>query len=341
MSSPLLQSAGIAYKLVVAGTLALAALWLGSNIRQVPPDATAVVLRFGRVADIRSSGLVLALPHPIDEVVLLPGPDRQLGLSIAPLPRPAGLDPASAERPALRDAARAAQAAAPKTAEAGAAGVYLTADGGAVLLDAELTYQLTDPVAYMLAEPHIAPALNRIFRASAVTIASRSPLDDFLVVDQTRGAARPVASARLRAALLAEINRRVRSDAELGVAVARVDLTAALAPAAKAAFDSVLTATQMADQALANARTDATRRAQDADRERDRLLAEARAQAAERIAAARTHADTVLALARNATPDLPGQLYRERIGAIVAQVGQVLTVDARPGPRLILPAERR
>ncbi len=316
-NGPLLQSVGIAYRLCIFATAVLALVWLGSNIQRVPPDATAVVTRFGRVAEVHGAGLLLAWPEPIDRVVLLPGPQRQLGLAIA-----------------------AAPPAAPP-ARVGTAGSYLTGDGAVVLLDAALTYRVVDPVAFMLAETHVDPALQRIFRAAAVAIAASHRLDDFLVVDQTRDAAsRAGASARLRDALLAAINRRLQQDAALGIAATRLDLTAALPPAAKAAFDQVLTATQVADQGLADARTDATRELQQAESGRDRLLDDARAAAAERVSAAQAATATVAALSGESTPqtraNLLDQLYRSRIGSILGHIGRVTAVDPRGGPRVIL-----
>jgi membrane protease subunit HflK len=311
-NGPLAQSVGIAFRLCMAATVLLALVWLVSNIRQVPPDATAVVTRFGRAVEVRAAGLLFALPRPIDNVVLLPGPDRQLRLAVSPF---GTLTPA--------------------------AGRYLTADGGVILLYAELTYHVVDPVAFMIADAHIGPALNRAFRAGAVEVAAATPLDDFLVVDQSRAAGHAAANARLRQALLAVINRRLRDVGTLGVEVTRLDLTAALPSIAKGAFDNVLSATQVADQALANARNDATLRLQKADRERDRVLNSARAAAAERINAARAHTATISALAGEFTPDTRGnvldQLYRTRIGGIIARAGQVTAVDARGGPRVILP----
>jgi membrane protease subunit HflC len=312
-----------------------------------PTDSTAVVTRFGRVVDVRGAGLLLAWPAPIDSVIFLPGPDQQLGLSIAPLPRAAGLDSAYTRTQALRDAAAAASQAAGAARSApppnaaslpGAAGNYLTGDGGVVLLDVTLTWRVDDPAAYFLAQNHVEPALDRLFRAAAVHVAAGHALDDFLVVDQNRAAAgRAAATARVRDEILAAINDRLRdaaaNGASLGIEITRLDLTASLPAAAKLAFDSVLTATQVADQGLAQARTD------------DRLLNVARASAAERVSAARAHTDEVFALASQVKPEnrenLLDEVYRDRIAKIVARIGQVTAVDPRGGPRLILPSTRQ
>lgn len=323
-NGPLVQAAGIAFSLCVAATLALGAVWLASNIRQVPSGSTAIVQRFGRVVTIQGAGLLLALPAPIDRVELVPGFDQQISLTISQ-PRAAVLKPQS-----------------------GAAGTYLTGDGGVVLLDASLAYRVVDPVAYLLAQVHVPPALDRIFRAAAVTIAASRRLDDFLVVDQSRAATgRTAGAAALRQALLDTMNQRLRSldNNGLGIEVTRLDLTAALPASAKQAYDSVLTATQTADERVANARTDAAHQVQQAGRDHDRLIDVARATAAERIATANAHTATANALAAGITPDtranLLDQIYRTRIATILHQSGQLTAVDPRGGPRVLLPGGKQ
>ena len=313
----------------------LALGWAASNLRQVPPDSQAVVLRFGRIVRLQPAGLVIAWPGPIETVMLLPSPQRQLELRVdaAAAPGPALVDPAS----------RAAGELSPATV-----GTYLTGDGGVVLLDATLTYRIADARDYFIAAAHIAPALRRLFLASAVSVAAARTMDDFMVVNSDRRPNDAAVQARreaLRGALVQDMNRRLdaldRRGAGLGVAIARADVTALLPPAAKFAFDAVLEATQMAEQGLATARTDAARTQQAADQERDRILAAARASADERVGTAKEHAATVLALEQRmdpaSRPSLLDQLYRERIAGILRQAGGVTTVDLRGGTRVILP----
>ena len=329
---PVAQSIAIGFRVLYGASLLLALGWLATNIRQVPADQQAVTLRFGRVVGVQPAGLALAWPRPIERVVLLPGPDRQIAL---PIPR-------VAPGPGLEDSYTQAMG-----ADRGAsAGAFLTGDGGVVLLDATLYYQVADAAAFLLAEPRVAPALRRLFLAAAVATAAAHALDDFLVSgSDEEGASLEARRMALRGELLGEISRRLASlaasGASLGVAVARVDLQAALPPQAKIAYDSVLEAAQQADQSIASARTDATRAAQEADRERDRVLAAAHATAAEQVTEARARTATIEALEVRATaearPGLLDQVYRERITAIMAKVGRVTAVDARGGSRLILP----
>jgi regulator of protease activity HflC (stomatin/prohibitin superfamily) len=341
---PLVQSIAIAFRLGVAATLLLAGAWLASNISQVPPDTTAVVSRFGRIVQVKSAGLLLAWPRPVEEVRLLPGPERQIPLTIERQPPAPGIDggaPPMAPTPRISP-----------NPQFGAAGSYLTGDGGVVLLDVALTYRITDPAAFMLAQTHVPQALNRLFRAAAVTAAAGHRLDDFLVVDTgaagRQAASRASASAALRDEIVAAMNTSA-APLGLGVEVTRLDLTAALPTVARGAFERVLTAGQQADQAVAMARTDATRRLQEADRSRDDLLNVARARAAERVTAAHTETDEVLALeARLGEESWPGsranlldQIYRERLAALMPTIGHITAVDPRGDARLILPGAEK
>ncbi len=338
---PVLQSVLIGFRALVAGTAVLGAVWLLSGVRQVPPEGRAVVFRLGRVDRVRPAGLLLALPAPIETVSLQPGPERQLTRAVTGAPRAGGLDDAY-----TRAAGVGAE---------GGAGSFLTGDGGVVLLDATLVYRIADPAAYALAAAHVPPALDRLFRASAVSVAARHRLDDFLVAspgagalhrDGSEGAAREAAREALRDELLEAVAVRLRrldaAGAPLGVALDRLDLTAFLPPAAKLAFDAVLTATQVADRGAAAARTDAARTLQAADQARDHLLDAARAAATERVSAARTDVTAVAALEAAQTPAtrdaLVRQTYLDAAARVLSRAGSVTAVDPRDGgTRLVLP----
>jgi len=339
MDGPVAQSLRIGFVVLQVATCLLALAWLVSNIRQVPPDTQAVVLRFGQVVRVQQAGLVLAWPRPIERVDLLPGPQRQLNVSIV-----AGT---GASQALVDPASRAAGEVPPASA-----GVYLTGDGGVVLLDASVNYRVSDGATYYLTAPHVGPALRRLFLAGATALAAGRSMDDFMVVRPERGihdvdilAQDQAARQAIRGALAAEMNRRLQAldaaGAGLGVEVTRIDITAMLPPAAKFAFDAVLDATQMAEQGLAAARTEAARTQQAADQTHDRLLTEARANADERVHTATAHAALVTGFEQHASaasrPSLLDQLYRERIAAILKQAGTIDTVDLRGGSRLILP----
>lgn len=335
--TPVAQSLRIGFWVLRIAMVALALFWLTSNVRTVPPDSQAVSIRFGVITGVREAGLVLAWPRPFEDVVLVPSAQRQLELRIdaGTTPTPATVDPAARFATDLPPAS---------------AAIDLTGDGGTLLLDSTLFYRVTDPAAFYVAQAHIAPALRRLYLAAAGAIIARSDLNDVIVVQSTAFAeGTPALQARreaLRGALVAETNRRLdaltEAGAPLGIAASRVDVSAYLPPAAKNAFNSVLEATQLAEQGLAAARTDAARADQGARQERDRIVAEANANANERLSTARTQAATIGATVGAITADpairpaLVEQLYREQVSSILRAAGNVSTVDPRSG-RVILP----
>lgn len=204
LNGPVAQSVRIAFSASRVAMVLLALYWAVSNIRQIPPDAQVVVIRFGEVVRIQQAGLVMAWPRPIEHVELLPSADRQITLPID-----AGM---TAGRAIVDPVSRLMDEASPPRA-----GIYLTGDGGVVLLDATLTYRIDDPAAWYLARDHVAPALRRLYLASAVALASGRAMDDFIVVRTGQASDDPAAPGRLQAAreavrgsLVAEINQRLR-----------------------------------------------------------------------------------------------------------------------------------
>jgi regulator of protease activity HflC (stomatin/prohibitin superfamily) len=318
MSGPVVQSLQITFRVLLIGIALVAVGWCFSNVRQVPSDAQAVVLRFGRIVRVQPAGLLLAWPRPMEQVELLPAPARQMEMKV--VARGAG----------------------------GGPGGYLTGDGGQVLLDATLTWRITDPEAYLLARDHVAPALQRLFVAATTGLAAARSIDDFMAVRAVGGGDVEVQQQRqaIRGDLERAVNQRLgklaESGASLGVEVTRADVDALLPEAAKPGFDAVLEATQLAEQARASARTDAERTLQSANRERDRLLASARGAAAERVADASVQVAQITALAgRSATDGRAGllqQLWRDRVATVLQAAGSVVAIDPNGGTRVILPA---
>ncbi len=314
----------IAFTVLRVFTVLLALGWATANMRQVPPGSQAVVLRFGRVVGVQQSGLVLALPRPLEQVVLLPGAENQLVLKVAA---------PSARIPGIIDDASGAGDLPPD------AGLYLTGDGGVVLLDAAIDWRIADASSYYVARDHVPAALRRIFLRAGVMVAASRQLDDFLAVRPERAA--DATAQDLVAAMNAQLGALTRAGAGLGVEVTRADVTALLPPSARSSFDAVLDATQRAEQGLAMARTEAARARQQADQTRDSLLSAAHASAAERLAGARASTAVISALEARmdpaGRPSMLDQVYRDRIGKILRQAGSVSTVDAKSVSRLILP----
>jgi regulator of protease activity HflC (stomatin/prohibitin superfamily) len=345
VNGPLAQSVGIGFRVLQVALLLLAAGWACSNFRQVPPDSRVIVLRFGHVDRVREAGLVLAWPRPIETIMLLPARDREIELK---LDAGSGTDPSSETDFQIHQPDDVVQLRAQK--DTWNAGYFLTGDGSVVQFDAALFYTISDPAAFFVAGDHVEPALQRIYRASALELAASRDLDDFLVARPERRsiAAFDASSRRQRLAgdLAAAMNRRLlsltRQGADLGVEVRRIDIVAMLPPVAKSAFDAVLTVTQTADQETAAAQTEAATMRAQANRDRDRVLSEAAATAQETIGRATADAAEIRALEQAAAntghrQSTLAEYYREQIGRILAGAGQVTTIDPRDAQRLILP----
>ncbi len=343
---PIAQSVAIGFRTVYIAALLLTLLWLTSNVREIASDSQAVVLRFGRIVRTQEAGLLLAWPRPIEEVQLLPGPERQLSQEVSTLP-------AASEKSAALVGPFVGARALPQNAAA-----YLTGDGNVVLLSATLIYRIGDPVSYSLARTHVAAALDRLFRATSVHVTAGRNLNDFLVVQANAGtSARQDSSnqaalalrAEIRDSLLQTMNARLRelgsnaAGGGLGVEIQRIDMTAWLPPDAKSAFDAVLVASQAADRGVAVARTDAEHRRQEADRNRDQLLTAAEATARELVSAADVDTAGILALEREETPQTRNSIllreYRTNVAKIMNRVGSATLVDPQNGTRVVLPGK--
>ncbi len=96
----------------------------------------------------------------------------------------------------------------------------MTGDGNVVLLNATLIYRISDPISYALAQSHVAPALDRLFRATTVHIAAARNLNDFLVVQTSDTAGQDQTALTLRgevrSSLIESMNTRLRTLAEGG-----------------------------------------------------------------------------------------------------------------------------
>ncbi len=339
---PIAQSVAIGFRAVYAAGLLLIALWLTSNVREIASDTQAVVLRFGRIVRAQESGLLVAWPRPIERVELLPGPDRQLSQDVSALPAPT-------ERSASLVGPFGPDEAIPQNVAP-----YLTGDGNVVLLNATLIYRISDPIAYALAQSHVAQALDRLFRAASVHVTAGRNLNDFLVVQsgsdlQSANQAVVALRAEVRNSFIETMNARLQvlaaAGAPLGVQIERIDMTPALPPEAKTAFDEVLLATQAADRGVAVARTDAERRRQEANRERDELLSAAQATATELVSRANVDTARILALAREETPATRNSLllreYRAEVSQIMNRVGSAVLIDPKAGVRFVLPGKQK
>jgi len=335
--SPWIQAGRLTF-LALYGVTVLAALaWAFSNVRQIEPQERAVVLHFGALDRIQTAGLLLAWPRPFEQVILLPAADRVLERHVESLLR---------SEAALKGE-RAASFATPMSDALAGSGYLLTGDAGVVQLDVRVFYRVTEPYAFVLQAEHVLPALDRLVTRSAVALTAARDLDTILVArPELIGIDNQAAERRerLRGDLLHGINQRlaelVATGQGLGIEVARVDVQSSLPAPAVNAFNAVLTSSQQADKAVANARTDAEKLNQGATQQADRTLQVAHAQASERLAKASADTASVLSLGQaqqqGTDPQMLLRLYRERIPGILRQAGSVTTINPQDDSRLII-----
>jgi len=348
------QSARLAFKFIAIVVLALAGAWLVSNIRQIPSDSRAVVVRFGQIVQEQGPGLLLAWPRPIDEVVIVPALDSQLALPIERYEQPYGppndsSGDSQSESVASNSLMFSGFAIDPNERANGA--FLVTGDFNVVHIDATLFYQIVNPRGYVMSGSFLKSALTRLYNASAISIAASRELDAVLVArPEAAGTGNGANREKFRTDLVAAINQRIRQLADqgtdLGVRIARVDLSPSIPRGAKGAFDYVLVAAQRAEETAAYARTNAELMAQQTNQTIDQIAIHAETEAQEKVISATERTAAIASLARenaNVAPlVLNRRLYYERIKEILKKAERIDTVDSDAAAKMILPggAER-
>lgn len=342
-----LQAGRIGFAALAVFTVLTAVRWLGSNVRQVDAGERAVVMHLGALAREQSAGLLWAWPAPIDEVVLVPAAEAVLERHVQALLR--SRQALDADAMAYDD-----DEGGPVSDALAGSGYLLTGDAGIIQLDVRVFYQVTDAPAYVLQRGHafdgghVLAALDRLVTRSALLVTAGRDLDTILVARPElldRGGLDAEQRERLRSDLLARINGALDDlrgrGLNLGVRARRVDVQSALPRDTLNAFNGVLTASQQAEQAVADARTDAARILQQATQAADRSLQVANASASERVGAAQAATANVLHLAASlrtgAEPGLLLRVYRERLPGILQQAGTVTAVEPARPVQLFLP----
>ena len=343
--SPWLQAGGLAFLALYAVAILVAASWLVSNVRRIPPANRAVVARMGKLDRVQDAGLLLAWPRPFEEVLLLPSSETVLEHDVATPSLPA--QPAGAVDEERFEESDVTTQTGSMTDALASVGNRLTGDAGVVQMDIKLFYTVVDPYEYLLQQSHLSAALDRLVSRSVITVCASRDLDAILVArPELLGAEASLSEQRerLRGDVMDNINRYLAqlhsSGAGMGIQLARVDVTTRLHPETIEAFNSVLTTSQEALQEIANARTEAARTLQEANEAGDRTVQVAQAQASERVSKAQADTSDVLRLSQalkdRTDAGLLTRIYRERMAAILAKTQSVTMVNPKDDSRLIL-----
>lgn len=350
------QAIALSFKFLFLVVAILGIGWLVSNCRIVRPDDRAIVIRLGTVVREVGAGLLIAAPKPFETVMILPSADRQLAFEIqsyrTPGTPPTPREGEQAAEPPAEDAAPPPPPPEPLGSNESRVdteglnplrdvGLILTGDMSLVYYNATLFYKITDPQAYVLSGRHLAPALERVFQTSAVSVTASRDIDTILVArPEAQGERQGPTRESLRADLVAAVNAKLQDlndrGAGLGIVVNRVDLVPTVPAGAKAAFDFVLTAVQKAERSANDARTVAQNTVQGSERTYDRMKSEAQARSEEAVSRANAQTAPVFALTQGSggNGDVEDHLFRERIGSLLNAAGRVYTIDQHGTPLL-------
>lgn len=328
-SSPWAQSYRIAFYTLYAATLLAAAGWLFSGTYRISPENQAIVFHFGKPSRIVYSGLLLAWPQPVDDVVKIPSAERIIEYTVHALNRETQLAALSFQN---------------MDGDAGAgAGYLLTGDTGIVQLDVRLFYRITNPVHYALQQSHLPPLLDRLAERAATVVSAGRNLDTILVARPEQISNEQLVAAqriKLRGDFRDEINRSLQAlaapDTDPGITIERVDIKSTLPDRAVSAFNAVLTASQNADKSVADAHNAAELRLQSAQQDADRTMQQARAASQEIIARAKIDTEMINQLAQSQDKSLLQRIYREKLTEILARAGRVITIMPGNDSHLIL-----
>ncbi len=363
------QAVALSFKFLflVVGILGLG--WLVSNCRIVSPDDRAIVIRLGTVVREVGAGLLIAAPKPFETVMILPSADRQLAFEIQSYRAPGETTPTATDQagdqsvdqtgiPRATEGPGSDAVLGPPPVPQGSnesrantdgldpvrdVGLIVTGDMSLVYYNATLFYRITDPQAFVMTGRHLAPALERVFQASAVSVTASRDIDTILVArpEALGGDGSGPNRESLRPDLVAAVNAKLAElaarGAGLGIVVNRVDLVPTVPAGAKAAFEFVLTAVQKAERSANDARTVAQRTVQGSERTYDRMKSEAEARAQEGVARANAQTAPVYAITQGSGGrggNAGEQLFRERIGSLLNAAGRVYTVDQYGTPLL-------
>jgi membrane protease subunit HflK len=165
-----LQAMKSSVKLLRWGLLLLALIYLASGVTVVGPNETAFVLRFGKLQPgLHGSGLLLALPQPIDEVVKVPTRSVQ-EIQLDAWESGSSMDNSGPMPPSNLAA----------TLDPVQDGYTLTGDANIIRARFSVRYQVADPIAYALTVKNQPALLEAVLYQAATDVIAQMKVDDVL-----------------------------------------------------------------------------------------------------------------------------------------------------------------
>jgi hypothetical protein len=278
----------------------------------------------GRVIAIRDEpGMVFALPSPIDEVHILPAPERRLSILVKDFSCGNSPDDSKENKGSTNKAGIDPQI---------GPAYLLTKDAGVVHLEGALIATIVDPVDYGLGVGDIQVLLRRLFAAAAIRAVADAALEDLMV--------RNLETTRQR--ILELMRERIESSKmSIGVRIERVDLTVALPRQAKDAFDQAESAKAESSRIVAQANKSTRVTAETAQKESQVIRNSATSTRQELIAAAHQATDPIDAERRRAVGphrhQVAERIYRDSMERVFQTVREWTAWPKDRSAQLLLP----
>lgn len=270
-----------------------------SGIRVVKSGEVALVLRFGKLVgdtyeeQVHESGLLLAFPYIIDEVIMVPT-SSVMEQSVTTY---------------YSDGAFT------KT------GTYvMTGDQNIAVLSASAKYMITDPVAYALNVKDIPSLINASVSTAMLTVAAGYDVDALLTTGKDAFARQTMAMAQEKL-----------DKTGTGITLTTIELTTVAMPVeVRLIYDEVNAATVWAATLLENARSYRAKLIPEAQGEAAALISAAKADQAERVAAAEGALAEFWGLVDEykQNPDVvKARVFNKKVSQMMDLIGQVRVVQ--------------
>lgn len=320
---PIVQAFDTLFRYLRWLALLMAVLYLATGITSVQPGEQAIVLTFGKESKVEDSGLLLAWPYPIDEVVrVATGESRRLEVKELWKLLP-GLEQADQSADPLSPEITYSQELVPETIDPLREGYCITGDKDILQAYVAVKYRIDDPVDYALRQTDPEALLTDVTMTALTHVLGGVTVD--VALNQRDLIARAIARFI--------INRL--AGAESGIKVESVELVQLHPPRhVIKEFREVVKAEIEVSQKVAKAKADAQRLIKRAEATTSITVAAAEADAKNLREQARGQAEAFSDLLDEyrKNPAVVGpRLYREAIGDIQSAGGRIRVIKAVPG----------
>jgi len=317
------EALGAGLKMFRWVVLALLALFLFSGVQTIQQDQVGILLRLGKPTGIspgqqvKSPGLVLAAPYPIDRLVVAPGPKKAITVAV---------DEAWAPLDAGGDF---------NTIDPLEEGYFLTGDRNVLQAKLVVRYNVTDPLAFRLLTADPEAMIAASVQTAASQLIAETPIEQARRAQQTAGEG--LANGVLQRA-------QQRLDAiGVGVTLTSVSFDELHPPRhVSDAFNEVRRAETEISTRQRIAQAAANRMVSQAQAEKNRIIKEAEGEKAGKIAAAeseRRQFEKLYQSYRESPKSVWRSMYVGTVEKAVSRVGKI--VFAEPGSRVLLSGDAK